>query len=450
MSTPTPEQIAQLRQNCYNMSVWLDHVHDFSQDALNEVYLKISEDGSTDSTQKWVSGILDVAMAVVADLEFPGAAITGFALQAIVGSFVEDTPDSLKKAFGDAWGRFGASYEAEEDALSQIAEDPVGNWDKTYTDVTTGKTFTANQLASLDVFFPSRDPNLQGTPFYDPDKFSKAADSAVASFKYNLTKNLIGKKWTILHSPKRTFWDNWSDSDAKKFAKDQVNGSRDIIVLWRPDEDGSCAGCPNHGMSTLELRIGVGEWFSNWDYYHGESASKDMCDWLIQDDGYGTILNPNALATRKDVFYNWPLEGNLNDHPEPFSGPTLKKKPVSDESKRRARDWHKLFDVKPRTELEREIVQEAFDNPVFMANLMKDPKVTLEEFTGISMPDEVKIEVIRERPGDYKLVIPYVGVQRKKPVKSLLLRPLRLLIEFLSRIEKRLDGGLHVLTKMMR
>lgn len=450
MTAPTQEQIEQLRQNCYNMSTWLDHIHDFSQDALNEVYFKISEDGSTDSSQKWVSGILDVAMAVVADLEFPGAAITGFALQAIIGSFGDDTPDSLKKAFGDAWGRFGASYQAEEDMLGQFADDPIGNWGRTFTDVVSGKTFTVSQLGSLDVFFPSRDPKLEGTKFYDPVSFDKAADAAVASFKYNLTKNLIGKKWTILHSPKRTFWDGWSDSDARKFAKDQVNGNRDIIVLWRPDEDGSCAGCPNHGMSTLELRIGVGEWFSSWDYYHGENASKDMCDWLIQDDGYGTILNPNALATRKDVFYNWPLEGNLKDHPEPFSGPTKERVPASEESLKRARDWHNLFANKSRSQLEGEIVQEAFDNPVFMANLVRNPKVAVEDFTGIKMPEEVKFEVIQERPGDYKLVIPYVGVQRKDPIKSLLLRPLRLLIVFLSSIEKRLDGSLHVLTKMMR
>jgi hypothetical protein len=433
------------------MSVWLDHVHDFSQDALNEVYLKISEDGSTDSSQKWVSSILDVAMAVVADLEFPGAAITGFALQAIVGSFVDDTPDSLKKAFGDAWGRFGASYEAEEDMLSQFANDPVGNWDKTFTDAASGKTFTVSQLGSSDVFFPSRDPKMQGTPFYDPVKFSSAADSSVAAFKYNLTKNLIGKKWTILHSPKRTFWDGWNDSDARNFAKNQVNSNRDILVLWRPDEDGSCAGCPNHGMSTLEVRIGVGQWYSSWDYYHGENASKDMCDWLIKDDGYGTILNPDALATRKDVFYNWPLEGNLNDHPENYSGPTKERQPVSEESIRRARNWHKLFSEKPRAELEGEIVQEALDNPVFMANLVKDPKGTVEGFAGVQIPDEVKVEVIQERPGDYKLLIPYVGRKRKEPqVGSLLLRPLRLLIVLLCSIEERLDRSLHVFTKMMR
>lgn len=451
MSTPTPEQITQLRQNCYNMSVWLDHVHDFSQDALNEVYLKISEDGSTDSSQKWVSSILDVAMAVVADMEFPGAAITGFALQAIVGSFADDTPDSLKKAFGDAWGRFGASYEAEEDMLSQFANDPAGNWNKTFTDVASGKTFTVSQLGAPNVFFPSRDPRMQGTQFYDPVKFSSAADKSVAAFKYNLTKNLIGKKWSILHSPKRTFWNGWSDSDARNFAKNQVNSNRDILVLWRPDEDGSCAGCPNHGMSTLEVRIGVGEWYSNWDYYHGENASRDMCDWLIKDDGYGNILNPNALTTRRDVFYNWPLEGNLNDHPENYSGPTKEKQPVSEESKRRARAWHNLFNNKARTELEGEIIQEALNNPVFMADLVKNPKGTVEGFTGVQMPDEVKVEVIQERPGDYKLLIPYVGRKRKEPqVGSLLLRPLRLLIVLLSGIEERLDRSLHVFTKMMR
>jgi len=410
---PTPEQIKQLQQNCYNIQEWLDHVHGFCQDIINEAYFKLSQDGKTDPTQKWVSGIMDVAMAVLADIDFPGAAITGYAIQGLVGSFSSDTPESLNKAFGDVWGRFSATFQTMQDSFGDYATNPEENWDKTINDPFTGKTFTVSDLGRGDVFFPSRNPQVVDQRFYNPAKYDEASDKTVAAFKYNLVKNVIGKKWNILHSPKNDFWDGWSDDDARKFAKDQTNSNRDIIVLWWPDQDGSCAGCPNNGMSVTEPRLGVGDWYSSWDYYHGESASKDMCDWLMQDDGYGTILNPDAITTRHDVFYNWPMEGNLTDHPEGRTGVSKDLPPVTEESRERARDWHNLFSNVSRSELEAGLVQKTIDDPSFKANLVRNPKEAIENYLGLKIPEEVKLEVILEKPGDYKLVLPYVGRPKK-------------------------------------
>jgi len=410
---PTPEQIKQLQQNCYNIQEWLDHVHGFCQDTVNEAYFKLSQDGSGDPTQKWVSGIMDIAMAVVADLDFPGAAITGYAMQSLVGSFSSDTPEPLNKAFGDVWGRFSTTFQTMQDSFGDYATNPEENWDKTINDPFTGKTFTVSDLGRGDVFFPSRNPQVGDQRFYNPAKYDEASDKTVAAFKYNLVKNVIGKKWNILHSPKNDFWDGWSDDDARKFAKDQTNSNRDIIVLWWPDQDGSCAGCPNSGMSVTEPRLGVGDWYSSWDYYHGESASKDMCDWLMQDDGYGTILNPDAITTRHDVFYNWPMEGNLTDHPEGRTGVSKDLPPVTEESRERARDWHNLFSNVSRSELEAGLVQKTIDDPSFKANLVRNPKEAIENYLGLKIPEEVKLEVILEKPGDYKLVLPYVGRPKK-------------------------------------
>jgi hypothetical protein len=414
--SPTPKQIKQLQQNCYNIQEWLDHVHGFCQDSINEVYFKLSQDGSGDPMQKWVSAIMDVAMAVTADLDFPGAAITGYAMQGLVGSFSDDTPPSLDKAFGDVWGRFSATFQAMQDSFGDYATTPEANWGKTITDPYTGKTFTVGDLGGPDVFFPSRDPEVEDKRFYNPAAYDEASDKTVAAFKYDLTRNVIGKKWNILHSPKNEFWDGWNDDDARKFAKDQIDSNRDVIVLWWHDQDGGCAGCPNDGISTTEPRLGVGEWYSSWDYYHGENAPKDMCDWLMQDDGNGTVLNPNAITTRHDVFYNWPMEGNLTDHPEGRTGGEAKERlPAPKESRERAREWHRLFSRISRVELEAELVQKAIDDPVFMAELVKDPKAAIEARTGLKIPDEVKIEVVRERPGDYKLVLPYVGRPSRSP-----------------------------------
>lgn len=417
--SPSQEQIEQLRKNCYNISLWLDHTHDFLQDVVNEVYFKLSQDSSGDPGQNFISVIMNLGLAAIGDLDFPGAAITGFAIDSVISSFDTDTPEDLKKAFGDVWGRFGATFQVAEDDFGSFAADPTGNWDKQYTNSITGKSFKVGDLGDLGVFFPSRDPS-SGAGFYNPDAFNKMTDSVKTAFRYNLAKNIMGKKWSILHQPNSNFWSNWNDNDAEEFAKEQILGNRDVFLTWYHDQQGSCAGCPSDGISTFEPRIGIGDWYSSWDYYHGGSAPRDLCDWLMQDDGFGTVLNPDALTTRRDVFYNWPINGNLNEHPDHSRAKTHQsdENVVSKESKKRAKGWHKLFAKKQRFEVEQDIIQKTIEKPKFLADLLKDPKSTLEAYLELPIPDEVKIEVIQEKPGDYKLVLPYIGRKLKKKKKN--------------------------------
>lgn len=412
MTAPTNEQITQLRANCYNISLWLDHTHDFLQDVLNEVYLKLSQDSGGDPGQSLITKINDITFAIISDVDFPGAGITGYAIQGLMSSYDSDTPDSLKKTFGNVWARFGATFQQAEDDFGKFASDPVKYWDYTYTNPVTGMPFVVSELANPNVFFPSRDPKSTGK-FYNPDAFNVMTDQVKSSFKYNLTRNVMGQKWSILHQPNSNFWDGWNDDDARRFAVAQIAGNRDVFLTWWHDQEGSCAGCPNDGISTSEPRIGAGDWYSNWDYYHGEQATKDMCDWLMQDDGFGNVLNPDALTTRRDVFYNWPLSGNLTEHPDHVQRP-WKKTQATSESRERAKRWHKLFSERTRSELEAQIVQRTVDDPKFRADLVRNPKAALEAHLGLPIPEEVKIEVVLERPGDYKLVLPYVGRPERK------------------------------------
>ena len=46
---------------------------------------------------------------------------------------------------------------------------------------------------------------------------------------------------------------------------------------------------------------------------------------------------------------------------------------------------------------------------------MKRPRKTVSEFVGVEFPENVNFEVIQERAGEYKVVIPYAGnAQRRK------------------------------------
>jgi len=411
MKQPTPEQIDHLRKNCYFISLWLDHTHLQLADVINEIYDKLSQ-SSEDPGQHVMTNVMDLIFAGIGDVDFPGAAITGYAIQSLMGSYQDNTPSSLQNAFGDLWGRFGATFQQAQSDFGDFSQNPDKHWNEVYTDPVSGKSFTVSDLADPNVFFPTQDPEYANTQFFNPDAFNDLTGKTIVSSRYNITKMEMGKKWSILHDPKNEFWDGWTDDDARKFAQDQVDNNREVFLVWWPDQDGSCAGCPNNGMSTNEPRIGVGDWYSNWDYYHGDVPTKEMCDWLMQDDGYGKVLNPDAVTTRRDVFYNWPLQGNLNDHPVHSKKPRQKQE-ITKESKRRARGWHEMFGIMSRSELERELIQKAVDDPVFKAHLIKNPKEAIEKHFDLPIPDEVRIEVVLERPGDYKIVLPYVGRPRR-------------------------------------
>lgn len=48
-------------------------------------------------------------------------------------------------------------------------------------------------------------------------------------------------------------------------------------------------------------------WTKNATWY---CANEDLCTYLFKDDGFGNIINPDAVAMRQDVFENWGLEGS--------------------------------------------------------------------------------------------------------------------------------------------
>jgi len=403
---PTQQELDNLKTNCIRLTAWVNHLHDYFQDVVNEVYLKVDQEDDYDPMQPWISRVMSFAFDGLSDLEFKGSDTVADVLDTICSSYDVNTPDPLKQAMGDVWARFSATFLQLNDDLGEVIADPAGNWSRVIHSEVLGRDITISDLGNLNVTFPDS--------AIDPINFNRATDTAVAGFRYNLAKWAIGKKWSILHQPNSNFWSGWNDDDARKFAKDQISGNRDVYLTWWHDQEGSCGGCPNDGIATMEPRIGVGDWYSNWDYYHGPKATKDMCDWLMKDDGFGTILNPGAITTREDVFYNWPIEGNLKDHPD-HAVKSLNEKPeASYEFRERAKKWRHYLSRNSRRDVEAAIVQRAVDDPKFLYDLKKDPKATLTAHLGIEVPDEVNIEVIQEKPGDYKLVIPYIG----RPARS--------------------------------
>lgn len=404
---PSENQIYNLRHNSLNMIDFINHLHDYFQDVVNDVFSRISAETNNDAGQKWVSFVYGLTMSAFADVELKGSDTFASFMSTFLSSYDNNTPsnEGLNKTISDVWERLSKTFLQANDDLTAIAMNPESYWDTSYWSETLNKTFYLRDMAN-DIF-PAKDDIANKGPIV----FSTGTDILIEKFRYSLTRYALGKKWSILHDPTKLFWDNANDAELLDFAKKITKSNQEIFFLWKPDESGSCASCPTHGLSSYEPRLGVGDWYSNWDYYHGATPTKDMLEWLIKDDGYGTILNPDALATRYEVFYEWGLSGSLSEKPQAI----LKKEKIipSYDDKEKSLEWFKLFKEKGRRNIEETIIEKAYSDANFYRNLIKNPKKTIEEELGIEFPEKANIKVISENVGDYTLVLPAIGGPKK-------------------------------------
>jgi hypothetical protein len=402
---PSSQQLDNLRNNALNITDFINHLHDYFQDVVNIVFVKINQEKDYDPSQKWISFVYGLTMSAFADVELKGSDTFASFMSTILSSYDNNTPsqEGLNETIGDVWERLSKTFLQANDDLALIAMNPEAYWNKTYWSETLNKTFYLSDLG--DIVFPAKD-DIQNK---GPIVFSSGTDILIQKFKYALTKYVLGKKWSILHDPDKLFWANGNDKQLTDFAKNMIKNNQDIIVLWKPDESGSCASCPTRGLSSFEPRLGIGDWYSNWDYFHGASPTQDMMKWLIKDDGYGTILNPDGIATRHEVFYEWDLQGSLSQHPNAIMKIEQKESKLStNEDKEYALNWIRLFKEYGRKNLEEQIIEKCHKDDQFYRDLVKNPKETLERFFEISLPKNISIDILVEDVGSYKLVIPAI------------------------------------------
>lgn len=406
---PTQQQLDNVKNNALHITDFINHLHDYFQDVINEVFSKIDQEVSYDAGQAWVSLVYGLTMAGFADVELKGSDTFASFMSTILSSYENNTPseEGLNGTIGDVWLRLSKTFLQANDDLALIATNPEKHWNTSYSSESLNKTFFISQLG--DVAFPAKDDVANNGPIV----FAKGTDILIVKFRYALTRYALGKKWSILHDPSHMFWPNASEQQLIDFAKRLISSNQDILVVWKHDQSGSCGSCPTDGLSSYEPRLGIGDWYSNWDYFHGASPAKDMLQWLIKDDGFGTILNPGAIATRHEIFYEWGLEGDLSQHPNTIVIEKETRIPTA-EDKASALEWFKLFKDQGRSNLEEKVIAKAYSDPLFYRDLMKDSKATLEKEFGLKFPEGLSIEILPEDVGSYKLVLPAIGGPERK------------------------------------
>lgn len=53
-----------------------------------------------------------------------------------------------------------------------------------------------------------------------------------------------------------------------------------------------------------------------------------------------------------------------------------------------------------------QIIEKAWKDPDFMAQLLADPKSAIQSSFGVELPEDIELQVVEETPSSYVLVIP--------------------------------------------
>jgi hypothetical protein len=416
MSTPSEQQIENVQGNVQNMMDWVNHLHSYLQDIINETYDYIDLDATEDPGQDFVSNLV-YGMIAGGIGSIPGMGILGNFLGGMFDSYVDQPPPSLQGVLAGVWDRFDKSFLQANDDLAAIYNDVPGHWDDSYKDPVADKTVAVSAWGDA-VTVPSK----------TSDEYQTMTDDAVAAYRVNLAKELLKDKYQVIGDPQGVFLQGDHDSDAIAFIQKWEKSNPAYYMQAGHDTGGTV--CPEKGYTYVEPFLGYG----SSDPMFAHAMPKETCDWLMQDDGWGTTTNTAGLATRAEVFCSWGLKCSMNidavgkiakhgyDVPNGCINPG-KSKEAEEASidleldKVRAKRWHQMFAGKPRARIEHEIIDKALDDSQFLYELIKRPRKTVSELLGIDFPETVTFEVIQERAGEYKMVVPYAGNAQRQPAK---------------------------------
>jgi hypothetical protein len=384
MPAPTATQIAQVQTNITRMQTFNDSVHDYGQDKVTNAYLLLSEQDGSDPGMAVVVNLMAGGFAAIGSVTGVVGAFAAAFLSGMVSWWTSIAPPSLNSAFSSYLQRFSASYQAVDAQLASYSQDIAANWYFGFSWNGAGATL---QSLSNGSFPPEDDP-----------KFEKARSAALLALDQNL--------WTyILASTQNIYlWDMGDpiiiNTDPTAWAQSFYAAHPAYYVTWAW-QDGS--GCGNEsGWLIQEYNIGSGAVYP----FKDGSISAGACQYLFIDSTPGTIINPNGLFTRAQVFTGLGIPSSSPPGPYQPRRPANKLSVGYLRAMKEGRTLRHLILREGREAVERRIIEKAHADSVFAADLRRIPRETLEKFLDVRIPEVLSLSVVVEDGRTFGLVIP--------------------------------------------
>jgi hypothetical protein len=384
MGNPTPDQITTVQTNLTNMWSFIDDFHQNGIDKINNAYLLQSQPQTVDVGEMEIFNVLGGALWGLSDFELPGINFGLGLFTGILQQFTVSNPPDWPATFANVWQRYDSTILGIETCLansnSMLFTDPSSIWDLALTGFD-GQQYTVGDLVNVN--FP-----VKATADY-----MSLMTELLTKFDYNLWKSTLNKGFfscgwddnpICIYEPQTWNITSWSIGYVSQYPASILG------ISWYSD-----VGCCTDGSCWHVIET----WLSLND---GSCAANDLCSYLFQDDGGGSIINPSGVATREDVFTNWGLPSmtvvdESTEHPIIYMMTANPPKTIQE-----------LLKTSTRAELEAKVVV-ASEDPTTKMLLRRNPRQALYNILGLDVPNNINIAVLDEKSNQFYVVLPRIG-----------------------------------------
>jgi len=396
-----------VQANLTNMQAFNDQVYNFGLAKYLNAFELLSEHDDNDLGLAIGLNIIEGAFWAAGSVGGPAGSFLASFLSGMVAYWMTDTPPSLNTAFAQNVLRFQATTEQVDANLAGYHADVPGNWNTSFT--YNGQTQALSDLATFD--FP-----VETDTAYKP-----LLDAALFGVDQSVWNNLLVAGFVV------TFWyvggdGTWNGSDLFMDYKEKDIPPTDWVrdyydknpayyeeLAWYSGDSNKCCG-PPPCWAVGEYNLGTGA--GPLGLTDG-SISDDAANYLFIDSTPDNVINPKGLFKREDVFKHLGLKTTTyyvqNSAGPPMAAAQAQAPNISLDYVRAMNQGQTLGQLlarEGRPQIEQRVMEQVKSDSVFAHDLRMRPRMTLEKFLGVKIPEVITLNIVQEFPWSFGFVLP--------------------------------------------
>ena len=400
-ANPVPASVTKkVQQNLKNMQALNDQIYSFGLAKYMNAFSLLTEQDNDDLGLTIGLNIVEGAFWAVGSVAGPAGSFFASFLSGMLVYWATDPPASINGAFSQNVLRFQATTEAVDSQLAIYYSNIDAHWNDSFT--YNGVTHKLSDLAGFD--FPD-ETSTNWKPMLDSALFGvdKALWTALLAAHCVITQYIPTGDGSWNNEMLFTEFQD-ENSPPVGWAQDfyKQNAAYYCTWNWYTSDKNDC--CTPDCWAVAEYNIGTGA-----TVFTDGSLPADACAYIFIDSTPGEVTNPAGLFNRAALFANPSIPTAQYYVPNYGGGPVGRLGNVSVDFLRAMKNQQTLGQLiarEGRAEIERRIVQQAQSDPIFAHDLHMRPRMTVEKFLGVKIPEVIAVHAFQELPWSFGLVIP--------------------------------------------
>ncbi|HEX5707819.1 MAG TPA: hypothetical protein VFX96_11020, partial [Pyrinomonadaceae bacterium] len=402
---PTADQQTLAKQNLSNLIDFFDLNKQNCNDRLQEAYDKVDEDPTVDAGESFMNNIFDSMLWGIGGISFPGSAFVSAFIANLFWGYATNPPASLQGQLGSMLDRLNDNFDQARTDLAQYHDNVVDYWNQPLVNSQSPAPTTPGQLKNILV--SGLGSGFISIPDKDSVPFSVMLAVGERQLRLSAAQQLLGKKWVSAYPDS-------NPQTPTSMSVQQFDSQGPSLISSNPSyfiTDIETTTTKQCGKTYYGVQYNQYWLASDPNVFKEGAAPLDLCQWLFKDDGFGNLINPEAIAGRWDVFTNWGLQAKEINYPyhNYGGGPVgLAAAPMGAPRPAPSAPIGDILLSKGRAYMARQVVERAKSDPAFLSELLSDPNGSVESLFGAAIPEGVQVRPVVEPAGDFFLVIPWL------------------------------------------